>query len=555
MAAALPPAFSAPFTQLWVMGDRAIRARSPNIQPQDTYARGYSTASVLTYEKSNNSSGFIFKGNDIKAEWAGSNASVLAFAAWTASWYTIKAVDAHKHTVLFNEAKVVDNFFDGPGGKRYIVENLPELLDAEGEWYADFHARKVTYILRASDTAAAMAAVAPRLETVIAIDGVRQLVLSNVTVSYGGDGGDRNRATHGLVEIGNAVGVSIAGCVVEHGGGAGILTKANIRDLSITRTRISDVGSDGILMTSEQAQQVTIEDTVVSDTGMTYFVQPAGVHLRGNSSIALRHSDVSHGPYACVRVGWQPGWPQHDASVAEEVFDVSFNRLHDCGLGILSDFAGVFLSSNDNKCFQSGHQGCSVRAGVAHNIISAVRHFNYGGSGVYMDEQVGGVRIEKNTIFDIAEAGVYFHCGTNNSAINNVIHTTGARLALVKSCNSGGNPTYPNLPRGFTWTRNIGYMEGGETVATDKDFTSTSFTRNLYFSTSNPTGCCTWPAGESWDGWHGKMKQENGTIANVDPMFVDPLHANYELKPGSPAQSIGWQTIDYASIGPRAVAL
>jgi hypothetical protein len=119
------------FSQLWVQGARATRARSPNIVAGDSYARGYSTNSTHQYKASINAAGFVYQGSDIKAGWAGTNATVLVFAAWTATWYEIESVDAASSTVHFKGTKAVDHFSDTAGGKRFVVENLEELLDAE----------------------------------------------------------------------------------------------------------------------------------------------------------------------------------------------------------------------------------------------------------------------------------------------------------------------------------------------------------------------------------------------------------------------------------------
>jgi hypothetical protein len=39
--------------------------------------------------------------------------------------------------------------------------------------------------------------------------------------------------------------------------------------------------------------------------------------------------------------------------------------------------------------------------------------------------------------------------------------------------------------------------------------------------------------------------------AFVDPLFVDPLHDDYRLRPDSPALKMGFQPTDVSQIGPR----
>jgi hypothetical protein len=52
---------------------------------------------------------------------------------------------------------------------------------------------------------------------------------------------------------------------------------------------------------------------------------------------------------------------------------------------------------------------------------------------------------------------------------------------------------------------------------------------------------------EQWQEVRGQDKHSR--IA--DPLFVDPEHGNFALKPGSPALAIGFQRIDVSRVGPR----
>jgi len=61
-------------------------------------------------------------------------------------------------------------------------------------------------------------------------------------------------------------------------------------------------------------------------------------------------------------------------------------------------------------------------------------------------------------IFNLDDTGVYFHCGSGNRADGNVFAgcgRRGPRDATLGACNAGGNPTWPNIPHGFNFTRNI----------------------------------------------------------------------------------------------------
>jgi hypothetical protein len=56
-----------------------------------------------------------------------------------------------------------------------------------------------------------------------------------------------------------------------------------------------------------------------------------------------------------------------------------------------------------------------------------------------MDEQVSGVLIENNLLQDLEDQGVYFHCGSDNIATNNIIASAG----LGASTPGGGRVSSP----------------------------------------------------------------------------------------------------------------
>jgi len=49
------------------------------------------------------------------------------------------------------------------------------------------------------------------------------------------------------------------------------------------------------------------------------------------------------------------------------------------------------------------------------------------------------------------------------------------------SCNSGGNPQWPNLPHGFDFSRNI-LLASGAPLTTDSDYRATTFDNNVYWT-------------------------------------------------------------------------
>jgi hypothetical protein len=96
---------------------------------------------------------------------------------------------------------------------------------------------------------------------------------------------------------------------------------------------------------ASDAVGVLINNTVVRDTALTILGQPAAIRLRGAADIHVSYCDVSRNPYGAILAGWQTGLPTPQPAGAKPIFTVRFNRVHDFGMGILSDFAGEWAPS------------------------------------------------------------------------------------------------------------------------------------------------------------------------------------------------------------------
>ncbi|MFC2087775.1 right-handed parallel beta-helix repeat-containing protein, partial [Bacteroidota bacterium] len=136
------------FRDLFVNGKRQIRAKTPNegfyfideLIP-DENTRGYSSSS------------FKYRPNNLKRWRNLSDVELLIFQSWDAARIKISEINKVNNTVKFAQ----DNFYPFTLWTRYykefynenyapyIVENVFEGLDSEGEWYLDKHSGELYY--------------------------------------------------------------------------------------------------------------------------------------------------------------------------------------------------------------------------------------------------------------------------------------------------------------------------------------------------------------------------------------------------------------------------
>jgi hypothetical protein len=133
------------------------------------------------------------------------------------------------------------------------------------------------------------------------------------------------------------------------------------------------------------------------------------------------------------------------------------------------------------------------------------------------------------------------------------------------SCNGGGNPTWPNLPVGLTFERNIVYLDNITVVAEDSDYrwdtvllyilsalidwlvrSNSTFANNVYFSTASND--LTFPNKTDWATW---QQRDPGSCV-CDPKLADVGAGNWTLLADSPAWARGFEPINLSFVtGPQ----
>ncbi len=530
--------------------------------------------------------GFVYNASDARGPSAGwrdvPGVDVLAFGAWTAAWARVLAVVPGNATLLTTSlAAALPGEWGGagcPSGARFVLSNVAEAL-APGTFYVDDAARTVTYALLPGEDAAALDAAVPALGTVLAIQGddcggpIAQLEIRGLNFSGASDNGtryDNGYAARGAVEVGSARDVALRGCGVRASDASGVLLRAALVNVALDRVYVGAVGGDGVgavLGQSDDAVNTTITDSTVENTGGVFFNQPAGIRVQGAAGVVVAHNLVRDTAYAGIMVGWQAGSARPPAGAPPQ-FLVEGNLVEDAGNGILSDFGGIYVSTNGFACQAAGT--CWLPTLVRGNRVRRVRGYNYGGEGFYADENVAGVDVVGNALGDVSGAAVYLHCGDGQRVTNNILFGAHAAPAggaargafapgLVGSCNTGGvSPADENITAAFstnvllvTNTDGTLFDGGGDIYPLDK----VRFDNNTYWSALPGGAGLAWPLGgavnATFAAWRAAGQDAGGGAD--DPRVADAQAGDFRLADGSPALARGFVQLE-AGWGPRAVA-
>jgi hypothetical protein len=281
----------------------------------------------------------------------------------------------------------------------------------------------------------------------------------------------------------------------------------------------SPLGAGGILV-GHGSERTTVADNEISHGGRP-FLSAVGVwigHGSDNREICNRLHDLH---CTGVSVGWQ--WNFSLSKSARNL--IEHNGIYDLGHVLLSDLGGIYTL------------GQSPGTRIRYNVIHDVGARAYGGWGICPDEGSGVIRIESN-LAHRCNSGPFFPHLDRELAVGNNVLAFGRQTQVSIG--------YRTDRLQFPLRRNLVYYKEGSAVGGEWEPVSMEAQRNLYWNASGqPVTFC----GRGFAEWQAAGYGKDGLIA--DPLFVDPEHGDFRLRPGSPAAQIGFEPWDPSDVGPR----
>jgi len=558
------------FRELWVNGQRRVRARHPN--------KGYLSIVSLPDKAPDWTKGhtrFQFRDGDLKAWPSVTNAEVVAMTRWVESRLPVTSVDEAQSVVSFGKRSV----FELQPGDLYYIEHVFEVLDAPGEWYLDAANGKLLYAPMPGERLDRIEIIAPALTQVVRLEGqpqagqfIERVEFRGITFAHAewnlAKPGDTNAApgwpartsevggfNQAAVGVPGAVwGEGVRNCVFEdcafaHVGTYGLELARGCQSNRISRCEFADLGAGGIKIgetairqdATEQAQGNEISDCHIHEGGKM-FQSAIGVWIGQSPNNRIVHNLIHDFYYTGISIGWT--WGYGPALATNNL--VEWNHIHHIGVQsdgdpssvavlrrvdgpVLSDMAGIYMLGK-----QPGTR-------VVNNLWHDMAATKYGGWGIYTDEGSSGILIESNLVYRTTHGGFHQHYGETNIVRNNIFAF--ARDQQLQRSREEDHVS-------FSFSNNIVYFDKGVLLGSTWKNDNFVLDSNLYWDTrlaATPNEMKF--AGATLEQWRARGHDQHSLIA--DPLFVAPEKNDFRLKPNSPAFKLGFRPIDLTGVGPR----
>ena len=523
------------FVQLFVNGQRRFRPRLPR---QGYYYIAGSAPSSAGCKQGWNDR-FRFGGEELKSSWANlSDVEILAFHTWSTSRLRLSSVDN-----ATGQASVAGGTFRALNrGTRYLVENVKEAVQRPGDWYLDRKTGVLEYLPRPGERPDRTVVVAPRLSRLLEAHGdiagqhwVSNIAFSGLTFADANWTTPPNGSCIAQAESSMPAALLVEGmrdcvfekCTFTRMGGCSLELGDGCQRDRIEGCEFTDIGGGGVKVgpTSSNNQDVvtstiTIEDCLLAHLGRLH---PAavGIWVGYGHHINVEHNEIYDLYYSGISMGWSWGYgatPNHDNTILD-------NLVHDALQNVLTDGAGIYTLGLQPNSVMSGN--------VVHDLVGIPWAV-----GLYLDEGSTGWVCENNLVYNVTTHDFNVNYGHDNLARNNIFGPILDPKAPLFRCGR------VEPVKSMTVENNLIYYKVGELVDQTWPVTSSLLRNNLYF---NAAGAPVKFRDKTFEQWQAMGQDAGSIIAN--PLFVNPAKGDYTLKPGSPADKVGFKPFDYRSAG------
>jgi len=289
-------------------------------------------------------------------------------------------------------------------------------------------------------------------------------------------------------------------------------------DIEVSRSRMTDLGAGGVKIWYHSAR-TTVADNEIAHTGMIALTS-YGVLV---GTVRETRSSTTTSTIASTRASSSAGRCSSSQATPPATS--------------WSTTTSTTLAWGDERHGGIYTEGICAGTRIRYNVVHDVRARLGDNNGIYHDSGAD-ILVEKNLVYNCTPLHVHY---TRNITIENNILALGG-WAQVTRAGVFGVP----MPE-YSFRRNIVYLRQGRVVGSwDPSNRNCAYDRNLYWDASGQPLSF---GDKGLEEWQAASHDAHSVIA--DPLFVDPEHGDFRLRPGSPAAQIGFEPWDLSEVGPR----
>ena len=400
------------FRQLYVNGKRAVRARIPNLEDDQSYGPYFRTRDWDADTRS------IRVAEDDFLPWKGlEEVEFVIKKHWGQNRMRIESFveEGGDIRLFFSEPESsADPWTKGccPGfddSQTYFYENSLDLLDAPGEWFLDSEAGVLWYMPRPGENMEEAEVIAPMLEALVEIENASHISFEDLVFEHttwlmpdsarnGIQAGWRRQYSRGFIPGGiqavNAHHLHFSGNIIHHFGGAGIEFLHSTHDNLIEGNLITDVSANGIQVNINiENRTPPLDSACYRDSIINNYVLKTACEYTGNTGITatyvhdfvIENNEVGDLPYTGISVGW--GWT--DDTIGQYNNSIRYNDVHH--VGQLHDDGGcIYMLSRS--------PGTVIKENYCHDMRKSEWTGNFTYGGICLDNGSSSILIEDNVI-------------------------------------------------------------------------------------------------------------------------------------------------------------